>query len=356
MKKVLMLNYEFPPLGGGAANACYHLLKELAKKKIAVDLVTSSATGNYERVQFSKHIVIHKLGIPKKNIHYWKMSELFIWSVKAYRFVGTLKPYDMVHCFFGWPCGVIAYMQGMRYVVSLRGSDVPGFNARLRVLDALVFSWLSRMVWRKAVHVVANSEGLRRLALRSSPKQKITVIENGVDTALFKPKRTKSSKVIVSVGRLIPRKGYQYLIPALSGLGYELWLIGDGVMKQELRSLARKYGVRVVFLGEQKHAAVVGYLQKADLFVLPSLHEGMSNALLEAMGCGLPVVVTSVGGSAELVRGNGFVVAPRSVGALRTVIEKYDSSLLKKHGAVSRKIALTKSWRSVAEEYEKLYL
>ena len=191
-----MLNYEFPPLGGGAANACYYLLKEFASQKdITIDVITSGRTQKIE--QFSKNITIHYIKINKKNPHYWKMSEILVWTLKAYKLSHAFvrkKKYDVCHCWFGWPSGMIGYTLGIPYIVALRGSDVPGYNPRLSLLDSIIFKPISKVVWGKASHVVANSAGLRDLALKTA-RMKIDIIYNGVDVHEFKPSVKKNKKL-----------------------------------------------------------------------------------------------------------------------------------------------------------------
>jgi glycosyltransferase involved in cell wall biosynthesis len=345
--RILMLNYEFPPLGGGAGNACYYLLKELSDVKI--DLITA---GNGKIEKFSSNVTIHKLHVKKKNMHYWTFKELLVWSIKAYFYAKRFKNYDIIHAWFGWPCGVIAYMLRKPYIISLRGSDVPGYNPRLKVLDRLFFRIISRKVWKKAFRVIANSEGLRRLALKTLDCR-IDVIYNGVDTEEFRPASFKNKKLtLISTGRLIERKGYQFLIPALPK-DVKLQLIGDGNLKNRLKKMSKG---NVEFFGKVEHSKIVEKLQKADVFVLPSLNEGMSNSVLEAMSCGLPVIVTNVGGS-ELVDGNGFVIPKANVSVLRKAIENFlnEPELIEKMGLRSRKIAEQMTWKKIAGEYMRVY-
>src|SRR3989344_3042098 len=184
--RILMLNYEFPPLGGGAGNANYYLLKEFAKKKnVHIDLVTSSANNKFETEHFSSNIKIFKLNVNKKDIHYWKMNEIIRWTKKAYKFSKELinkNEYDLCHCWTGWPAGIIGYKlrKQVPYIIALRGSDVPGYSSRLKILDKIVFSSLSKLVWKNAKFVITNSEGLKKLALKTF-NTKIDVIYNGVD-------------------------------------------------------------------------------------------------------------------------------------------------------------------------------
>jgi glycosyltransferase involved in cell wall biosynthesis len=364
-RRVLLLNYEFPPLGGGAGNATRELLKRFAQdSELKVDVVTSSMVG-YRKELFSDRVTIHFLDIGKKgNVHYQSNKNLLMYAWKAFWYCKTLKKekrFDLIHAFFGIPCGYVAMKLGLPYIVSLRGSDVPFYNKRFFLLDVFIFKHLSRKIWRNAKAVIANSEGLKELAQKTAPRQIISVIPNGVDIDFFRPASEKISSAslrLVSVGRLIERKGYGYLVMALKGLcGVELVLVGDGPLRSDLERMARDHGVRVDLVGALEHNEVVRHLQRADIFVLPSLNEGMSNAVLEAMACGLPIIATDTGGSKELIDGNGFIVEKANSNALREAIDRFlsDRALVARMGARSRELAEGMSWRSVAGEYKKLY-
>lgn len=367
--RILMLNYEFPPLGGGAANATAHLLREFAAvPQLSIELVTSS-TGSARVESFSENISIHFLDIHKRgSLHYQSYRDLLVYSWKAFRYARRLvreRTYDLCHAFFGIPCGHIARKLRVPYIVSLRGSDVPFFNERFRYLDRFLFRRMSRRIWRDARCVVANSKGLRELALTSAPSQKIEVIYNGVDTELFRPapRRTDGLRV-VCVSRLIKRKGIDYLIRAISELRGEdvsLVVAGTGNMERELRALARKTGVadRIHFSGFVPHDQTAKLYQESSVFCLPSNNEGMSLTVLEAMACGLPVLVTDVGGSAELLEDgrNGFLLQKQSPSDIAEKLRAYleNPGLLTEHGTRSRQIAETMSWHRTASAYKELY-
>ncbi len=364
--KILVLNYEFPPLGGGTGNATYYLLKEFSKfKDLEIDLVTSSAC-KFRIEKFSDNITIHFLDIDKKeNLHYQSNKNLLKYSWKAYKYSKKLKKqkkFDLIHAFFGIPCGFIAMKLRVPYIVSLRGSDVPFYNKRFYWLDKLIFKRLSRVVWKKAKAVIANSQDLKNLALQTSPKEKISIIYNSVDIQKFKPIPDKQAKnkiiKIISTGRLIKRKGYEYLIEAVAEMNnIQVELIGDGNLKEELEKLAKEKEANISFLGKKKHNELVLYLQKADIFCLPSLNEGMSNSLLEAMACGLPIITTDTGGARELIKDNGFIVGKGSSPEIKRAIKNYldNPELLKQHGQKSREIAEKMSWDNVALEYKETY-
>ncbi len=364
MKRILILNYEFPPLGGGAANATYYFLKEFAKDpSLEIDLVTSSLD-TYRTEQFAPNITIHYLDIGKKgNLHYQSNAALLRYAWRAYRYARRLvgrERFDLVHAFFGIPCGYIAMKLGLPYIVSLRGSDVPFYNARFYWLDMLFFRRMSRRIWKRANAVIANSAALKELAYASVPAQEIGVIYNGVATDEFLPAQGNAHDDLhlISTGRLIERKGYRYLIEALAGIeGVTLTLVGDGNQKSELEALADTHGVRVQFAGSQRHEEIPALLAEADVFVLPSLNEGMSNSVLEAMAAGLPIITTDTGGSAELVHDNGIIVPKADVAALRaaTLTLKEDPALRATMARRSRERALKMSWHAVAGEYRNVY-
>jgi len=365
-KRILVLNYEFPPLGGGAANATYYLLKEFIKyPDLKIDLVTSSVN-KFKIEKFSDNINIHYLDINKGgNLHYQSIPDLLKYSFKAYHYSKKLTKevkFDLIHAFFGIPCGYIAMKLKLPYIVSLRGADVPFYKKRFYWLDKLIFKNLSKKIWKNSKSVIANSKGLAEEAKISSPKQEIGVIYNGVDTEQFfpLPEKKKTGKLIelISVGRLAHEKGYDYLLKALVGLGdVKLTLVGSGPDERELKELATNLKVSVNFTGRLDKREIINKLQNSDIFILPSLQEGMSNAVLEAMACGLPIITTDTGGSEELIRDNGYIVEKKNPSALKEAIEKYlnDNKLIKEHGENSRKRAQEMSWESVAEEYYRLY-
>lgn len=369
--KLLLLNYEFPPLGGGAGNATFFLLDKLTKySQLQIDLITSS-TDKYQKKTFSNNVNIYYLNIGKnnQNLRYQSLKNLLVYSFKAYFKAKQLQKnqsYNLVHAFFGIPCGFLAWVLAKPYIVSLRGSDVPFYNPRFYWLDKLVFKYLNQIIWRQAKFVVANSQNLKKLALQTSPHQAVKIIPNGVDTSIFKPSfKTIKKKVILFVGRLIKRKGLEYLLKAFSQTNpgfqkqYQIWLVGDGPAKPLLLKLAQQLNINrsVKFLGVKTKNELVKIYNQSMIFVLPSLNEGMSNALLEAMACGLPVIVTNVGGTQELIKDNGLIVRSRSIKEIKKALETYanDQQLLNSHSRQSIKIARQFSWQKTADKYFRLY-
>lgn len=368
--KILLLNYEFPPLGGGAATATENLLRQLSKATdIEVDLVTSSAD-KFKKEQFSQNIKVFRLNIGKDNkLHGQSIKDLLTYSWKAFWFCCKLKKknkYDLIHAFFGIPCGFMAMFLGIPYVVSLRGSDVPSYSKKYWLLDKLLFWWISRVVWWRAKAVVANSKGLKELALKTAPKQEIGIICNGVDIEKFKPGEGESdSFTVVSTSRLIERKGINYLVDGFLSFSKEkddcqLVLVGDGDQQESLEEKVKKNNAesKVDFVGAVSRDEIPIFYKKADVFVLPAINEAMSNSLLEAMASGLAIIMTDTGGKEELIdEHNGIIVKKRNSQDIEKALEKLynDRDLLDKMKEKSREKAEKMSWEQMAGDYLEIY-
>jgi len=368
---ILMLNYEYPPLGGGAGNATKYILREFSDlKDLKIDLVTSSTSG-FNIVDFSGNITIHRLDIKKKgSLHYQSASDVLKYVWKAYwycRVLAKVRQYDMIHAFFGIPCGFIAMLLTLPYIVSLRGSDVPFYNKRFEKLDSLIFKRLSKIVWRRSEAVVALSNDLRNLARETCGQCDISVIYNGIDTEEFYPDvqilNNESTLNILFVGRLIGRKGLIYLLMAFKKLlrkfpKIKLHIAGDGPLKEGFLRYINENGLEnsIEFYGIVDHDSIFKLYQKSHIFVLPSLNEALGNVTHEALASGLPIVTTRTG-AAELIDGNGFVIEKESSDDIVKCIEKLliDTKLRSYMSAKSRQIAKTMTWRKVAESYLEIY-
>lgn len=182
-------------------------------------------------------------------------------------------------------------------------------------------SWVSR----NADSVIVPSQYLAGI-VRSwgvSP-QKVHVIYNGTDfqpAGLAKEDARKkigiSGNIILSIGRLVPWKGFRMLIkimPQLLNLNQfaRLVIVGEGPDKEILEAMVRNLGLekKVFLVGKKSKEDLAVYLAAADTFVLNSGYEGFSHQILEAMACGTPVIVSAAGGNKELVKQgeNGFLV------------------------------------------------
>ena len=370
--RLLMLNFEFPPIGGGAANAHYYLLKEYAdSKELTIDILTSAPVPGFFEEVFSENINVYKVGLHKKNLHYWRKIEVIEWLLKAgskYRRMLRRNSYDLVHAFFGFPTGWLCYRTAdkLPYIISLRGSDVPGYNIRLG-LDYKLTAGLFRKIWSSASAVVANSSGLRNLALKFMPSLDIAIIPNGIDTEKFYPAEMQhhgKPMKLLTVSRLIERKRIDLLIKAVSmaknaGLDVCLNIAGEGNLGGELRKLSQELNVseRIFFLGRIPSENMPQIYRQNDVFVMSSAHEGMSNAMLEAMASGLPIITTRCEGVEELITDNGIVTEradAESFAEALKILAQGDKSY-KQMCTASRIQAEKLSWNTVAQQYLDCY-
>lgn len=378
-KRILFLNYEYPPLGGGAANATRHILNEYTDMgDVEVDLVTSALNGKSSKISLAENVRIHFVPIGNKegNLHHQTSLDILLYTWNGFwKAVSLMRKnkYDAVHAFFGIPCGFMTLLLKVffktPYIVSLRGSDVPGYSDRFKIFYPFLTP-IIRLIWKKANAVVANSKGLKELAHKTNQHQEISVIPNGVDVEQFQPSATTkdSETVVITTGatRITERKGIRYLLEAVEKLRLEyphirVEVMGEGSEKENLISFVKEKQLesQVTFLGRIPADQTIEFYARADIFVLPSFNEGMSNALLEAMAVGLPAIVTDTGGSHELVTSgkNGLYIEMKNsesiADALRTLLN--DPLMRKQLGEESRKRALEQSWKMVAEQYKGIY-
>ena len=171
---------------------------------------------------------------------------------------------------------------------------------------AKIIIGLEKILFRFADYIVVTTEQMRQYISKfhNLPLQRVRVIPNYVDTERFKPlPEARKRNSICFIGRLEQQKNLVALLEASKGLTHvELSLIGDGSLRTELLRLAQTYRLPVNFLGSLPYFSLPKHLNRAEIFVLPSLYEGHPKVLLEAMSCGRPVIGTDVPGIRELIR------------------------------------------------------
>lgn len=365
--RILIINYEFPPLGGGAGNASAQIARQLAGANNEVTVLTSYYRG-LAREEEKDGYRIFRIWTLRRYVERCSPFEMAVFALSAIfnlKRVVNLKRPEIIIAFFGIPCGPAAWWAKKRfaipYLISLRGGDVPGFSPQELRIYHFFTAPVIRYLWKEAAVVVANSQGLKKLAGRTYLEKEILVVPNGVDTDLFCPAsdQKKDGQKILSCGRMRRQKGFSYLIEALADLPDKmtLELVGDGPLRGELEALAKRLGLqeRITFTGWLSQEELIEKYRQANIFVLPSLDEGMPNVLLEAMACGLPVVATDVAGSCELVSPgiNGLLAQPKDKRSLREAIERVLSDK-SRMGKESQAKAARYSWSKVAQGYLKI--
>ncbi len=370
--KLLMLNYEFPPIGGGAGQAHQAILKQYAgRNDLTADILTSSPKPGFSVEKLSHNVTVYKVGIHKKQLHYWRKIEVAEWIVRAggpYRRLINENQYDLVHAFFGLPTGWLCYKTAERlpYIISLRGSDVPGEHARLQ-LEYKMLGPLLKRIWIKAAALIANSEGLKKRALRFLPSADIEVINNGVELDRFYPaEHNELSKELklVTVGRLSVTKRVEMLVEAVDilhrqGTNVHLTIAGGGGLLEKLQKLIEQKGLNNIInlTGRTEAEQMPEIYRQNNIFISASMQEGMSNAMLEALASGLPIITTNCEGVEELIADNGIVVENDTAEALAEAINGLAKNQqdYKAMCASARHHAENLGWDKAAEQYVRLY-
>jgi colanic acid/amylovoran biosynthesis glycosyltransferase len=251
---------------------------------------------------------------------------------KISTFLGRRDKYDILHCHFGPNGNLAAKLRSIgaingKIVTTFHGYDISKYVERHgpKVYDDL---------FRQGdMFLPISHEMKNRLINLGCPPEKILVHRMGVDLTKFTPPfpKKRDNISILTVGRLVEKKGITYGIQAISQLlkrfpGIKYSIVGDGPMRDDLESSTRELGVeeKVEFLGWRGPEEVRELMRSADIFLAPSVtdsngdKEGLPVVLMEALACGLPVVSTLHSAIPELVEdgSSGFLVAERNVGAL----------------------------------------
>lgn len=368
MMRILIINPEYPPVGGGASNASAHIARTLVDLGQQVAVLTSRYADLPKDETLSGVRVFRG---PARRRHldrsgaFEQAMFMLSGSLGAIRLLRSWRP-QVVLAFFGAPSGVIALLMrlffGTPYIVSLRGGDVPGFRPYDFALYHRLIGPLLHIVWRQAAAVVANSQGLRALGQTFDQRVPIRVIPNGVDVPResLTHRQWHPPKLLI-VGRLRYQKGIDILLRALCDvldLPWELTIAGDGPQRAALEAMAAelKLSSRLGFTRWLDKETLSEEYQSANLFVYPSRHEGMPNVILEAMASGLPVVASRIAGSEELVipEETGLLVPPEDPVALSKALRRLlgDTALRQQMGqAAQQRVREHYTWSSVAQQY-----
>lgn len=304
MPNVLFLINQTPPLAG-IQNFLLNLLQHIDHSRFQCTVINFIALPDFQD-RLRGH-PIRVMTLNKKPGHDVK----FMFTLK--RAIAATEP-DIIQThnwgtlvegiIAGRMAGVTRFVHAERGTLNLRGVNI----------------YIQRWLWHCVDRVLCVSDMHKQTMHKAIgfPSGKIMKIANGVDTLLYRPdpvKRKAGRRLleledddfcIGAVGHLRSVKNHQLLVESLpkvkhNGQRLRVCLVGDGPERQRLEQLSRKLGIggMVKFCGTQEN--IPSILNAMDVYVLPSLSEGLSNSLLEAMSCQLPVVASAVGGNVEVV-------------------------------------------------------
>jgi glycosyltransferase involved in cell wall biosynthesis len=369
----LLINYEYPPLGAGAATASKNLGDALIRRGNRV-VVLTSAYKHLRGVADEEGITVIRVPALRTSIHRSGILQMAAYILSGcWHATGIARAYhiERVLAFFSIPGGAVArwvqYRLSVPYAVSLRGGDVPGTEPGLRLFYGLLKGF-RRNILRHARNISAPSHGLKQLSEMADPFA-VRVIPNAVDCEYFKPDShsQRSLLTLLSVGRLHRQKNVLRVLEILhavrnqSGIPAIARVIGDGPERQHLEKFAHQHGLdgAVSFEGWLTRNEVAAAYRSATVLVQLSIYEGMSNVLLEALASGLPVVASRIPENMELIEPerNGLLfdlseASPKIAQAIVNLYENPDLWTQMSHRARER-VATEYSWDRVAEMSEK---
>jgi glycosyltransferase involved in cell wall biosynthesis len=306
-----MLNYEFPPLGGGASPVSYELAKGYVKLGHKVDVVTM----HYKDLPFHEvkdGINIYRVRCIRKKKEMCTTPEMLSYVISAKHFLKKhlkTNSYDINHTHFIIPTGIVALWAkkkfNLPYIITSHGSDVLGYNKRFdKVYPLIAKKW--KEIIKEAKVTVTPSKFLQGEIKKHTQEGNFQVISNGIDSDKFKP--MKKQKKILVVARLFPNKGVQDILDALKYMDLKDWkvdIVGEGPYRQFLENKAKENNLndKVIFHGwvdnnSEKMKHLYGH---ASIFISASYFESFGITILEALSAGCYPLISDIPTHREFV-------------------------------------------------------
>lgn len=324
---ILVINYEYPPLGGGGGAACRKLAEEYVRRGHHVECVTTQY-GSLPEMETEGGVAVHRVKVMgKRTMSAAGMLSLLSFPVCAYRYAVNLcrnKKFDCIHTHFSVPSGPLGACISKKFkipnVLSLHGGDVYDPTKWSSPHKWRMLRRCNEWVFKNADHIAAQSWMTKeKTEYYYKTDKDVDVIPCPYDRVSFRPcgrrklGMDEDKKYIVSVGRLVKRKGFDFLIRTMRHVrDASLIIIGSGPEYGRLKGLAASLGLdgRVALPGARYGDVKHQYLANSDLFVLSSIYEPFGIVLQEAMQAGLPIISTNDGGQGDLIEHgvNGLLV------------------------------------------------
>lgn len=334
--RILVLTHEFPPVGGGGGHVAKDLCQGLAELGHEIKILTVDLLGGIHEedgISEKEYEIVRMPTLrrdPSRASLLAMVSYIINSIFRGFLLIKRWKP-EVIHVHFAVPAGAAAWtlskMTGIPYVLTVHLGDIPGGTPEKTDRWFRFVKPLTHPIWNDADQVIAVSQFTRSLA-QNHYQVPIKVIHNGVDTSLF-----DSGKIIVHypprivfAGRFVPQKNPILIIQTLAELNdyaWELVMLGDGELYQEIKEEANKHGLenRVEFHGWVHPDNVKKEFQRSDILFLPSLSEGLPVVGVQALASGLAFVVSDIGGFSDIVEQdvNGYLC---DIGSLESYIAK----------------------------------
>ena len=374
--RILLLNYEYPPLGGGAGVISQNIVRQLVDFGHQVTVLTTWFRG--EKEDFKKGgLRVIRLKSIRHHAYESNPLEMLSWILHAKRYLATncrTYDYDLSFANFLLPGGEVSRFLlkrfGIPFVAISHGHDIPfAFPRQMLKFHLPTYFWL-KIIYNKAERFFVQTSEMKRNAdiFGSRMKAKNVKIPNGCDVEFFRPEfsKRKGAFKIIFVGRLVQQKDPMTFLKALKVLHdrdmyFLVDILGDGPLRQKMKRFVTENGLsdKVTFRGWVDKLQMLESYQSAALQVMASLFEGMSITALESLCTGQYLISTPVSGAHDVIEPgiNGDIF---DYGDYRTLAEKIHAFKKEKfsHGfrVDEAKLALFRekySWPNIVRSYEK---
>jgi glycosyltransferase involved in cell wall biosynthesis len=379
MSKILFISY-VSNQHSGVGNRVYYLSRELAKKGHEVHVITKE--GEY----VSKEVNAYYVQVPKYifKIPPVPLPQVSIFNLLAYKkfeeIKHKIKPdlIDVQHVHVSPIVHMIKERDNL--AITCQGTEIGLFNLSRNYLSLinLVNSRFEKDTFEKSKIIITASEFLKKelISYYNLPSHKIVTIHNGIDIKEYEfsniikiglKDKLGVSNIILFVGGFSKRKGIHILLKALSEIKEKDWILiivggGDLKSREEFINLSKSLNienkiVNLPFISSRERELLKSILFEADIFVHPSLYEGFSLAILEAMAAGKAIIATRRGGTPEALNNAGILIRASSEelkNALELLIS--DIELRKKYSKLAKERAKIFDWTQIAEKYNSYLL
>lgn len=359
-KKIVILSAFYEPFMSGAEQMAKEILERLGGKYHLV-LVTARLDKSLPKEESRPGFHISRVGVGHKLIDKFLYPLLAAWRVRKER------PEIVQSIMESYAGGALVIVKMLwpyaTRILSLQSGDLDHGHKQSR--------WLVRSFWNlihRSPHLLTPISGFladraKRLGVS---EDKIRIVPNGVDLSDIGQGVAKQPNTVACVARLSWEKGLDYLVKAWPDVVKEipdakLELIGEGDKRPEIERLASELGISdsVTLRGNLPHGKVLQELAKTEIFVCPSLAEGLGIVFIEAQACGCAVIGTNVGGIPDVINDevNGLLIPPQDASAISLAIIRLlkDKSLAKDLVVAGLESVKKFDWQSIISEIEKIY-
>lgn len=339
--KVLVFCPYYPPHAGGLESHADEFNKYLSQKGVDITVFAPKLPteapeneirhNNVKIIRFPAFEIISNYPLPKFwLLRFWKLF-----------FALFRKNFDIVISrtrFFNTSTLALIYarINKIKWIHIEHGSDFVKSGGKLSIIIARLYDYtFGKLVFLLADKIIANSKASAEFCKKIAPKINCEIIYRGVETEkieLVQPNSElrngyKNDIIITFIGRLIDGKGVANLINAVEDIAgnFKVFIIGDGPQREDLEKLTKNIGLeeKIIFFGYKKFEEAIGILKISDIFVNPSLTEGLPTSVIEAALCKKAIIATNVGGTPEIFTNekSGFLIEPKDTQSLKNKLE-----------------------------------